>query len=53
MGLVLPTAYSFNHDGTCLYFAAVSVFLARRLPIGLIAARARPDKTGNRAEASN
>jgi aerobic C4-dicarboxylate transport protein len=22
-----PTAYSFNHDGTCLYFAAVSVFL--------------------------
>ncbi len=28
VGLVLPTAYSFNHDGTCLYFAAVSVFLA-------------------------
>lgn len=27
--LVLPTAYSFNHDGTCLYFAAVSVFLAQ------------------------
>jgi aerobic C4-dicarboxylate transport protein len=28
VGLVLPTAYSFNHDGTCLYFAAASVFLA-------------------------
>ncbi len=29
VGLVLPTAYSFNHDGTCLYFATVSVFLAQ------------------------
>jgi aerobic C4-dicarboxylate transport protein len=29
VGLVLPTGYSFNHDGTCLYFAAVSVFLAQ------------------------
>jgi aerobic C4-dicarboxylate transport protein len=29
VGLVLPTSYSFNHDGTCLYFAAVSVFLAQ------------------------
>ncbi|MER6082836.1 cation:dicarboxylase symporter family transporter [Streptomyces sp. NPDC001833] len=29
VGLVLPTAYSFNHDGTCLYFAAVSVFLGQ------------------------
>jgi aerobic C4-dicarboxylate transport protein len=29
VGMVLPTAYSFNHDGTCLYFAAVSVFLAQ------------------------
>ncbi|MGW0086664.1 cation:dicarboxylate symporter family transporter [Streptomyces sp. NPDC003393] len=29
VGLVLPSAYSFNHDGTCLYFAAVSVFLAQ------------------------
>lgn len=28
-GLVLPAGYSFNHDGTCLYFAAVSVFLAQ------------------------
>ena len=26
---MLPTAYSFNHDGTCLYFAAVTVFLAQ------------------------
>lgn len=29
VGLVLPTGYAFNHDGTCLYFAAVSVFLAQ------------------------
>ena len=29
VGIVLPTGYSFNHDGTCLYFAAVAVFLAQ------------------------
>jgi len=29
VGMVLPTAYSFNHDGTCLYFAATAVFLAQ------------------------
>src|SRR5450830_688367 len=29
VGLVLPAGYSFNHDGTCLYFAAVAVFLAQ------------------------
>jgi aerobic C4-dicarboxylate transport protein len=29
VGLVLPTAYSFNHDGTCLFWAASSVFLAQ------------------------
>ena len=29
VGIVLPTSYSFNHDGTCLYFAAVAVFLAQ------------------------
>jgi len=29
VGLVLPTAYSFNHDGTCLFWAATSVFLAQ------------------------
>ena len=29
VGMILPTAYSFNHDGTCLYFAAVAVFLAQ------------------------
>lgn len=29
VGMVLPTAYSFNHDGTCLYFAAIAVFLAQ------------------------
>jgi len=29
VGLVLPTAYSFNHDGTCLYWAAAVVFLGQ------------------------
>lgn len=29
VGLVLPTGYAFNHDGTCLYFATVTVFLAQ------------------------
>jgi len=29
VGLVVPTGYAFNHDGTCLYFAAVAVFLAQ------------------------
>jgi aerobic C4-dicarboxylate transport protein len=29
VGLVLPTAYSFNHDGTCLFWASTSVFLAQ------------------------
>jgi aerobic C4-dicarboxylate transport protein len=35
VGLVLPTGYAFNHDGTCLYFAAVSVFLAQATGIDL------------------
>jgi aerobic C4-dicarboxylate transport protein len=29
VGLVLPTGYSFNLDGTCLYLATASVFLAQ------------------------
>ncbi|WP_024507898.1 C4-dicarboxylate transporter DctA [Bradyrhizobium sp. ARR65] len=29
VGLVIPTGYSFNLDGTCLYLAATSVFLAQ------------------------
>jgi aerobic C4-dicarboxylate transport protein len=29
VGLVVPTGYSFNLDGTCLYLAAASVFLAQ------------------------
>jgi aerobic C4-dicarboxylate transport protein len=33
VGLVLPAGYSFNHDGTCLYWATVSVFLAQALGI--------------------
>ncbi|NVO15802.1 MAG: cation:dicarboxylase symporter family transporter [Rhodoplanes sp.] len=35
VGLVLPTGYAFNHDGTCLYFAAASVFLAQACGIDL------------------
>lgn len=35
VGLVLPTGYSFNHDGTCLYWATVSVFLAQAVGIHL------------------
>ena len=29
VGLVIPTGYSFNLDGTCLYLAAATVFLAQ------------------------
>ena len=29
VGLVIPTGYSFNLDGTCLYLAFVTVFLAQ------------------------
>jgi len=37
VGLVVPTGYSFNLDGTCLYLAAASVFLAQatNTPFGL------------------
>jgi aerobic C4-dicarboxylate transport protein len=35
VGLVLPTGYAFNHDGTCLYFAAASIFLAQATGIDL------------------
>lgn len=35
VGLILPTGYAFNHDGTCLYFAAVSIFLAQATGIDL------------------
>jgi aerobic C4-dicarboxylate transport protein len=39
VGLVLPTGYAFNHDGTCLYFAAASVFLAQAVGIELTLAQ--------------
>ena len=29
VGLVIPTGYSFNLDGTCLYLATATVFLAQ------------------------
>ena len=29
VGLVIPTGYSFNLDGTCLYLAAAAIFLAQ------------------------
>src|SRR5437763_16540434 len=35
VAIVLPAGYAFNHDGTCLYFATVSVFLAQAVWIGL------------------
>jgi aerobic C4-dicarboxylate transport protein len=35
VGIVLPAGYSFNHDGTCLYWATVSVFLAQAVGIHL------------------
>ena len=35
VGIVLPTGYAFNHDGTCLYFAAASIFLAQAVGIEL------------------
>jgi aerobic C4-dicarboxylate transport protein len=35
VALVLPTGYAFNHDGTCLYFASVSVFLAQAVGVHL------------------
>jgi aerobic C4-dicarboxylate transport protein len=38
VGLVIPTGYSFNLDGTCLYLATAAVFLAQAtntpLPLG-------------------
>ena len=35
VALVLPAGYAFNHDGTCLYWATVSVFLAQAVGIQL------------------
>jgi aerobic C4-dicarboxylate transport protein len=37
VGLVAPTGYSFNLDGTCLYLATASVFLAQatNTPLGV------------------
>jgi aerobic C4-dicarboxylate transport protein len=38
VGLVVPTGYSFNLDGTCLYLATASVFLAQatHTPLGIV-----------------
>ena len=37
VGLVIPTGYSFNLDGTCLYLATAAVFLAQSTdtPLGI------------------
>ena len=35
VSLVLPTGYGFNHDGTCLYFSSVAVFLAQAVGVNL------------------
>jgi len=39
VALVLPTGYAFNHDGTCLYFASVAVFLAQAVGLNLTIAQ--------------
>ena len=39
VALVLPAGYAFNHDGTCLYFATVSVFLAQAVGVDLTLAQ--------------
>jgi aerobic C4-dicarboxylate transport protein len=38
VGLVVPTGYSFNLDGTCLYLASAAVFLAQatNTPLGIV-----------------
>jgi aerobic C4-dicarboxylate transport protein len=38
VGLVVPTGYSFNLDGTCLYLASAAVFLAQatNTPLNLV-----------------
>jgi aerobic C4-dicarboxylate transport protein len=35
VSLVLPAGYGFNHDGTCLYFSSVAVFLAQAVGVNL------------------
>jgi aerobic C4-dicarboxylate transport protein len=35
VGIVLPAGYSFNHDGTCLYWATATVFLAQAVGVHL------------------
>ena len=35
VALVLPSGYAFNHDGTCLYFATASLFLAQAVGLDL------------------
>lgn len=35
VGLVIPTGYSFNLDGTCLYLATTAVFLSQATDTGL------------------
>ena len=35
VGLVLPTGYSFNLDGTCIYLTMASIFIAQALGVPL------------------
>src|SRR5207344_773560 len=35
VGLVVPTGYSFNLDGTCIYLTMASVFIAQALGVDL------------------
>ena len=35
VGLVVPTGYSFNHDGTCIYLTMAALFIAQALSVDL------------------
>ena len=37
VGLVVPTGYSFNLDGTCIYLTMAAMFIAQALDIDLSA----------------
>jgi hypothetical protein len=62
VGLVIPTGYSFNLDGTCLYLATAAVFLAQAtnapltieqqmglLAVLLLASKGRPASPARRS----
>jgi aerobic C4-dicarboxylate transport protein len=50
VGLVVPTGYSFNLDGTNIYMTMAALFIAQALNIDLSAAGADPAAAGRHAE---